>query len=278
MEHNEKTIAVVLIDEPTEAMRTEIPRDAIFELGEDIAKNGLINPITVRPKGERYEVVAGHRRFLAHRFKGMPLIRCIVRELNDADAFAIMTSENLKREDVNPVDEATHASRAVAYCKGDIDAAAKMCGESKYWVETRLQIAAMPDEMKAALREAKIKLGVALALAECPHEIDRSAMLTMAINQGVSVAMAQYWVASQKAGLWGAATQTNVPDENMPEGVRVEITLSCAVDGKKHPVTECVSVAVWRDNLHHLAALREAIEQGLLQTTPAPAANDVVTV
>lgn len=274
----EKTIAIMQIDEPTEAMRTEIPRDAVFSLGEDIAKNGLINPITVRPKGERFEVVAGHRRFLAHRYKGIPTIRCIVRELSDAEAFAVMTSENLKREDVNPVDEATHAARAVAYCNGDVGAAAEMCGESKYWVETRLQIASMSDDMKAALRAAKIGLGVAMALNKCENATDRSAMLTMAINQGVTAAMAEYWVASHKAGMWGSATTQSVPDTNLPQGERQVITLVCNVDGKPHPVEECVSIAVWRENVPHIVALREAIKQGLIPTTPAPAANDAVTV
>ena len=267
----EQTIEVVLIDEPAEAMRTEIPRDAVFSLAEDIKKNGLINPITVRPKGERFEVVAGHRRFLAHRYAGISSIRCVVRELDDAAAFAVMTSENLKREDVNPVDEATHAARAVEYCKGDTDAAAEMCGESRYWVETRLQIAAMADEMKAALRTGRVGLGVALALAKCENETDRIVMLNMAITQGVSIAMAEYWVAQQKAGLWGSATVTQVPDSNMPEGVRQEITLVCNIDGQKHPVAECVSISIWRENLRHVDALREAIKQGLLKDAVATA-------
>lgn len=271
----EKELALLLIDEPTEAMRTEIPRDAVFTLSEDIKKNGLINPITVRPKGDRYEVVAGHRRFLAHRFGGMSTIRCIVRELTDEEAFAIMTSENLKREDVNPVDEATHAARAVEYCKGDIDAAARMCGESRYWVETRLRIAAMSDDMKAALRAGKISLGVALALAVCENETDRTVMLNMAITQGVSVAMAEYWIAQHRAGLWGSATVNEVPDSNLPEGVRQEITLVCTVDGQKHPVSECASIVVWRGNLHHIDALKEAIKQGLL-ASPVPPTHDAI--
>jgi len=97
------------INEPPHAMRKDIDRDALFELAEDIKKNGLINPITVRPihvqpsneaqcfaataeecKSEthrRFEVVAGHRRYLACGIAQIVQIPCVVRELDDATAF-----------------------------------------------------------------------------------------------------------------------------------------------------------------------------------------------
>src|SRR3990167_3952240 len=160
----ERDILIDKIDEPTHAMRTDINRDEIFELAIDIKRNGLINPITVRPRGDRFEVVAGHRRFLAHRYGGIAKIRCIVRELTDDAAYAIMTSENLARQDVNPADEATHVSRLVNMHDGDIGKVMEITSRSRNWVEDRIAISNMPDDLRAALREGKIKLGVALAL------------------------------------------------------------------------------------------------------------------
>lgn len=260
MNEDSRIIELSMIDEPPQAMRSDIPRDAVFELAKDIKRNGLINPITVRPVGDRFEVVAGHRRLLAHRYGGLPTIRCIVRDLSDDETFAIMTSENLKRAEVPVVDEATHASRAVEYCKGDLDAAAKMCGESRYWVETRLAIAALPDDLKTALREEKIKMGVALALGKITDDGDRASCLSMAITQGASVVVANFWVAQWEAGLFGNAAAANGGDPNAPSLPPPVVMLRCAIDGKEHPATDMISVLVWRENLGFVTAMREHLE------------------
>src|SRR5574343_2047869 len=94
------------IDDPKEAMRTELDRDDLFDLAENIKQNGLINPITIRPMGDRYEVVAGHRRLSACKIAGIIKIPCVVRELDDTKTFEVMAAENLERADVDPVDEA----------------------------------------------------------------------------------------------------------------------------------------------------------------------------
>lgn len=258
MSATDTTEEIVLehIDEPPQAMRGEIDRDEIFDLAADIKKNGLINPITVRPREGRYEVVAGHRRFLAHRYGGMSKIRCVVRQLTDDEAFAIMTSENLARVDVNPVDEAAHTKRLMEMHSGDMPKVMEILNRGRDWVFNRLAIADMPDDLKDALRQEKIKLGVALALAEITDDVDRSACLSMAMAQGASVVVAQYWLAQWKAGLFGHATAYSVPDPNAPEGERKVVMLRCAVDGKEYPAHEFVSVLVCRNNVGFIEALR----------------------
>src|SRR3990167_1508877 len=94
------------IDEPEGAMRSELNRAELFELADNIKQNGLINPITVRPVGNKFEVVAGHRRLNACKIAGIIKISCVVRELDDQRVFEIMSAENLERDDVNPVEEA----------------------------------------------------------------------------------------------------------------------------------------------------------------------------
>lgn len=245
------------IDEPAEAMRGDIPRDAVFELATDIKKNGLINPITVRPKGKRFEIVAGHRRFLAHRFGGILRIRCIVRTLTDDEAFGIMTSENMKREDVNPVDQASHVARLLQRNNNDIYKVAQICGYSPAWVESRIEIGAMQEDIKALLREGKIKLGVALSITQITDDIDRQAVLDIAVSQGTSVVMATYWLAQWRAGLFGHATARNVPDPDGPDMVRREVMLRCAVTGKEYPAAQIRTIFVGPENMGYIDALRE---------------------
>lgn len=257
MDTNTREILLDQIDEPPFGMRTDIDRDEIFELANDIKKNGLISPITVRPVGERFEVVAGHRRLLAHRYGGIVSIKCVVRELTDDEAFAIMTSENLARTDVHPVDEATHVKRLLEMSKGDLTKVCAIVNRGREWVESRLTIADMPKDLKEALRTGKIKIGVALALAEITDELDQRGCLGMAISQGASVVVAQYWVAQWRAGLFGHATETTVPDSSLPNGGRRVVMLRCSIDGKEHPADQCTSLIVARENVVYIAAMRE---------------------
>ncbi len=268
--HEHHDISLDLIDEPAEAMRTDISRDAVFELGADIMRNGLISPITVRPRGSRYEVVAGHRRFLAHRYCGIPKIKCIVRELTDREVFSVMTSENLKRENVPPVDEALHVARAMIVHNGDIEAVAKDCSKSRAWVESRIAIGAMPADIKESLQAEKIKLGVSLALAEITDDTDRAAVLQMAISQGASVVMAQYWLAQWNAGLFGHASNVAIPDASHLDGIRNVVMLRCNIDGEEHPASEMHSVLIHQSNLGYVDALRASIKNDNAKIIPAP--------
>lgn len=276
MDDTPRDLLVAEIDLPPENMRTTINRDTIFELGEDIKRNGLINPIMVRPKGERYEVVAGQRRLLAHHYTGIASIKAIVRSLDDSQAFAIMTSENNKREDVPLLDQVTHATRALAHCGGDIDAAAKMVGESKYWLETRLAIAQMPERLQDALRNDKIKIGVAFALHKITDDTDQQAVLELCITQGASIVMANYYVAQWEAGLFGHALNQTLPDSDMPSGERNVVTLRDAIDGKDYPATEMVTVLTRRENLVYIDGLRQHLQADAAKAASTRDNNSVV--
>src|SRR3990167_5538353 len=179
---------------PPTNMRTEIDRDEIFELAADIKKIGLISPITVRPKDGAYELVAGQRRYLAHQFGNIHKIKCVIKELTDDEALQIMTSENLNRVDVNPVDEANHVARLMTAYKGDIKKVAHLVGRSEQWVNDRLAIGTMPDYMQEFLAKKQLKIGVALILNQITDESYRKMWTLQAVKDGVSVPMAQYWL------------------------------------------------------------------------------------
>ncbi len=293
METHSKEIYLDQIDEPQHAMRTDIDRDAVFELAADIKKNGLINPITVRPIlihavdcanidnldkeacreecTDRFEVVAGHRRFLAHRYGGMINIKCVVRYLTDDEAFAIMTSENLARTDVHPVDEAVHVGRLIEMYGGDLNKVCEVTSRSKQWVEDRISIASMPTYLQQPLKEGRIKLGVALAINQITDDVDREAVTGMAISQGASVMMAQYWLAQWRAGLFGHAMLGTSPDSVLPENQRRVPMFRCAIDGKEYPCTDFTSILVYRDNVPAIDALREQLLKIAEENTSLPA-------
>ena len=283
MENFTQEIDIDLIDLPAHNMRTDIDRDGIFDLALDIKANGLINPITVRNKhvdkdgsgcktdrrsGEclteghqRFELVAGQRRYLAHQYGGIRNIRAVVRDLDDDAAFAVMTSENLARADVHPVDEAAHVTQLMKVKNDDIDAVMKITKRSKEWVQSRLLVGQMDDKLKEVLRTNKIKLGVALILQRVKDDIDREALIGMAINQGASMAVANYWLAQWEAGLFGHASLYANENMNAPEHERRIVMLRCGIDGKDYPASEFVSVLVHNSNAGYIDAIRSELKK-----------------
>ena len=236
------------ISDPEFAMRSEIDRTALFELADNIKQNGLINPITVRPKNGGFEVVAGHRRFSACKINGMIQIPCIVRELTDKETFAIMTAENLERADVDPVDEAEHLARHIEMTGDSPADVAKSIRRSIQYVETRLAVGQMPDYMKDYLKRGELKLGAALALVQITDDTQRRVWVDLAVRDGISVAQAEYWLHGWKVNqIPGATPQETPPGGFVPDAPR-PVEFECAIDGKKYDARLCKTVIIYEGN------------------------------
>jgi ParB family chromosome partitioning protein len=237
------------IDLPQENMREHVDRDELFELVEDIKKNGLINPITVRPKNNRYELVAGQRRYLAHLHGKILKIKCVVRELSDEEALAIMTSENLSRVEVNPVDEAKHVTRLVEANDGDIKKVCHIVGRGEKWVRDRLAIGEMPDYLQEFLARKEIKIGVALILQQITNEELRHMWTLQAVRDGVSVPMAEYWLTDFKRRLLpGGELAPNDQGETLfapPDAVM----FTCSIDGQRYDTRFMRSILIYEGNV-----------------------------
>lgn len=192
MNDNIQEIFLDKIDDPQHAMRGEVRDESIFILADNIKANGLINPITVRPKDGRFEVVAGHRRFTACKLNGMVRIKCVVRELTDQETFAVMAAENLERKDVDVVDEARFIREYMDQTGADLSGTAKALRRSEKYVKDRLLVGEMPDYAIQYLKEGRLKLGVALALTQISNERLRESWIHNAVAGGISVATAEY--------------------------------------------------------------------------------------
>lgn len=248
----QETIQEIFTDRiilPPHNMRMSINRDELHELADDIKKNGLINPITVRPSGEKFELVAGQRRYLATQIAGILKIRCVVRELTDDEALGIMTSENLARADVNPIDEANHVGQLLILHNNDIAKVAHIMSRGKQWVQDRILVASMPDYMQEVLGQNRIKLGVALALMEITDENILYAWTMQAVRDGVSVGQAEFWVHGWRVNqLPGAIPSETPPEGYIPDAPRV-VMFRCAIDNKEYDCRQFQNVMIHETNL-----------------------------
>jgi ParB family chromosome partitioning protein len=234
---------------PPNNMREYIDRDEIFELAEDIKKNGLISPITVRPLADGYELVAGQRRYLAHQVAGIIRIRCVVRELTDEQALAVMTSENLSRVDVNPIDEANHIARLMSQYEGDIKKVSQIVHRGDKWVRDRIAIGEMPDYMQEFLATKQLKLGVALILNQITDENIRRMWTEQAVRDGVNIAMAEYWLADFKRQLLPGGSLATPSDGQTEFAPPKAVMFRCAIDNQEYDVRLCKSVIIYEGNL-----------------------------
>lgn len=157
-----KNIPVVDICPSELNPRKTFDQESLAELAQNIKEHGLVQPITIRkrPKGSdtKYEIVCGERRFRATLLNGAPEIQCIIKDLDDKQAFAAMIIENLQRKDVDPIEEAAALSKL--YNDGTMSVAdmAKMLGKSTSFVTGRIQLNNIIDEFVQLMRDGTLYL------------------------------------------------------------------------------------------------------------------------
>ncbi|MDR1865545.1 MAG: ParB/RepB/Spo0J family partition protein [Bacteroidales bacterium] len=146
--------------------RTEEDLD---ELTKSIVNFGIIQPIMLRVKDEKYEIVCGERRYRASLMAERSTIQAIIKEYSDAEAMEICILENLQRRDINPVEEAVSFGKLMEVREYAIEDLVKQFGKTDKYIRSRLQLRNLTDEISRLLVKEEITLSVALELARfCP--------------------------------------------------------------------------------------------------------------
>ena len=153
--------------QPRVDMRTE----SLTELADSIKSQGLVQPILVRPVGvrgpgesQRYEIIAGERRWRAAQMAGLGEIPAVIRDVPDEAAVSMALIENIQREDLNPLEEAGALLRLVEELGMTHQAAAEAVGRSRAAVSNLLRLMELGDEVKELLEQRRIEMGHARAL------------------------------------------------------------------------------------------------------------------
>ena len=190
-----REIPIGLIDEPALAARSSMDDTALEELAADIRRKGLLQPMIVAATGDRYEVIAGHRRRIACGRAGLVAAPCIVYASRDAALEGVKYSENRFREDLGAADEAILFSELLERdCGGDVDRLCEQLGETRAYVEGRLVLFQGDPHIFEALQAGKITIGVAHQLNRCTDELQRRSFLHSAIHGGATIAVVSGWI------------------------------------------------------------------------------------
>lgn len=160
---------------------------ALAELTASIDASGLLQPVTVRPVGARFELIAGERRWRAVQSLGWAKIPAIVRELDDRTVLTLALIENLQRDDLTAIDEATGYQRLIAEFRIPQAEVARLVGKDRSTVANTLRLLKLPADVQELLQSKQLSEGHARALLglEDPTVISRVAADTVARNWSV---------------------------------------------------------------------------------------------
>lgn len=187
-----KQIPVDLLRRGQYQPRVDIRQDTLEDLAASIRAQGVVQPIIARPVSkeggvQRYEIVAGERRWRAAQMAGLEAIPAIVREVSDETAIAMALIENIQREDLNPLEESTALDRLIREFDLTHAEAAKAVGRSRAAVSNLLRLQELSDKVQTMLAERQLEMGHARALLAISNAVQQHDAARQVVKQGMSV-------------------------------------------------------------------------------------------
>ncbi|HTT46936.1 MAG TPA: ParB/RepB/Spo0J family partition protein [Pseudolabrys sp.] len=163
------------------------------ELAESIRERGIIQPIVVRQTGapDRYEIVAGERRWRAAQRAGLHEVPIAIVDATDVQSLEFAIIENVQRADLNPIEEASGYVALMEQCNHTQEQVAQIVGKSRPHVANMVRLLKLPEPVKALVRAGKLSAGHARLLV---GHVNAQILAEMAVDEGYSVRQLEEWV------------------------------------------------------------------------------------
>lgn len=176
--------------------RVDMRQDTLEELADSIRAQGVVQPIVARPISikdgvQRYEIIAGERRWRAAQMAGLAEIPAVIRDVPDEAAIAMSLIENIQRENLNPLEEARALDRLIREFDLTHAEAAKAVGRSRASVSNLLRLQELSDKVKPLLEERQLEMGHARALLAISNPGQQLDVARQIIKNGLSVREAE---------------------------------------------------------------------------------------
>ena len=189
-----KDIALSRIVPPQTPLRERADDEDITTLADSIKKIGLLHPILVRKVDDKYQVVCGHRRYLACKMAGLEKVKCIVTHDSEESDLEKMLAENIARKDMSPLEEAHFFNEALEKLDHTPHSLAETIGRTTDYVKKRLKILKWPPELQEAVHKKFINMAVGEQLAKITDEDVRMRYLSDCIQRKISAVTVEQWV------------------------------------------------------------------------------------
>lgn len=202
--------------------RTDFEEQALEELAQSIRGNGVIQPIVVRPSGDRYEIVAGERRWRAAQRAGLLKVPVAVRQISDANLLQVALIENIQRENLNPIEEAQAYRRLLDDLHLSQEEIAAAVGKDRATVANFVRLLRLPADIRSEVASKSLSMGHARALLALPDETAQRRVAKDVLARGLSVRETEALVKRETA-----------PAETAEEPVRTDPNTRAAEDQLK---------------------------------------------
>jgi len=238
-------VSLDLIDEPVGRIRLDISEEGIQELADSIASIGQLQPILLRPVGDRFEIVFGHRRFLACRSLGKKKIDASWTELDDVQVALMRATENVSRQDVSLIEEAAVYLDLIETHKLTVDEISRRMGKSVGIVKRRMDLLKMPPCLQKAIHSKQINYSVAEELWSLGELGKIEYYLGFAIDHGATKAVVRMWVQDERKklrhqdGAGGEGDSLANPMQTRPVYVACDLCLEAMEVGSEKILRVC---------------------------------------
>jgi ParB family chromosome partitioning protein len=184
-------IDIDLIDPNPDQPRTRFAQENLDELAASIKANGVVQPIVLRRKGSRFEIVAGERRWRASQKAELRRIPAVVRDVSDEKMLELALVENIQRQQLNPVEEAAAYKRLIESLGLTQEEVAERVGKSRNIVATSMRLLKLPGEIQRELEEGRLSAGHGRALLMSEDASVQQSVAQEIIDKGLSVREAE---------------------------------------------------------------------------------------
>ena len=184
--------------------------EKLEELANSIKKNGIIQPIAVRPSKSnlgKYEIIAGERRWLAAQRAGLHEIPVTILDLSDVESLEVAIVENIQRDDLNPIEEAKGYKRLNEEFKYDHESISKLMSKSRSHISNTLRLLSLPSDVVAMLEEGTLTSGQARPLIGISNA---SSIAEEIVSKNYSARKVEYIVRNKKGGKIEKVIDTNI--------------------------------------------------------------------
>ena len=188
-------IELDLIDPNPLQPRREFPEAALEELAASIRSSGVVQPVLLRRADARYQLVAGERRWRAARLAGLTSVPAVIRDLSDGEALELALTENLMREDLNPLEVARGYEILQQRFELTHEQIAERLGATRSNVSNTLRLLKLPSSVQEMIVDGQLSMGHARALITLDSQAAQARFAGLIVNQGLSVRQVETMVA-----------------------------------------------------------------------------------
>lgn len=164
-----------------------ISEESIRELAESIKQKGILQPILVRRRDDKYEIIAGERRYLSAKFLGMNKLPAIILDVDEREAYELSLIENIQREDLNPIEKAEAFQSYIDKYRVTHEALAEKLGISRTEITNLLRLLQLPPEIKEEVKKGNLTYGHARAILSLEDADSQKKIVERIIKEKLSV-------------------------------------------------------------------------------------------